>query len=221
MSDELKERSDALLADLKSNRRGELGGDGSDSTGLATVSEGDAPGAKPKKKRKLGKFFLFTFLLGLIGGGVYVGLVQAGKVKNPAVKSMIANLTKPKPKTPAEQLAQQKPAEAVSEPAAPEEPKVEEEQAPPKKKPKPVPQPTIDPEVGAKKIALVWDTMEPDAVVKVAKTYKDAEFARVLSQMETEKVGAILAALDPKRAAKVSRQIEQMGSVIPPQTDES
>ncbi|MDI9641604.1 hypothetical protein QPK87_17460 [Kamptonema cortianum] len=80
-------------------------------------------------------------------------------------------------------------------------------------------EPKTDPEEGAKKLAGIWNNMEAANLLAIAKNYKDEELALVLSKMEAEKVAEILGAMakgsDAKRAALLSRKMEELGSVLP------
>lgn len=92
----------------------------------------------------------------------------------------------------------------------------------PKKKPKKPPviarvePPKPDLLKGAKKIAKLWNEMEPKQVIAIAKDWKELDFARVLSNMEGTKASAILAELEPARASKLSREIQKLAAQPPP-----
>lgn len=207
MSDEFDERASKLVADLRNSGDGGEGNEGE-----------EGAGNKGKKAKKVGKrrawMVVVPILLVLIGGGVYAGLVLTKRVKSPFVAQK---------KTAAPVVAAAKtetevaPAEDTTTPAP--DPKEEADKAKKKadaaKKAKELAD-RVAAEAGAKKIAKAWETMDADALVKVAAGYNDVDLSRVLAKMDSEKVGAVLAALDPKRAAKVSRQIEQLAGQAAP-----
>ena len=78
------------------------------------------------------------------------------------------------------------------------------------------PEPIVDPEVGAKKLAKVWNEMKPAELVNITVEYQDTELARVLKNMDSSQVAKLLAIMDPKVAARVSKEMEAQGSVLPP-----
>lgn len=86
------------------------------------------------------------------------------------------------------------------------------------KKPEEVPEepePVLDPELGAKKLAKVWNALPTEDLQAVTATFKDDELALVLSKMEVEKVAALMSEMDPKRGASISRQLARIASVVP------
>lgn len=80
------------------------------------------------------------------------------------------------------------------------------------------PEPVLDPELGAKKLAKVWNALPTEDLQAVSATFKDDELALVLSKMEVEKVAALMSAMDPKRGASLSRQLARIASVVPEET---
>jgi len=167
----------------------------------------------PKKAKKKGKglvIVLGLLLPILIGGGALVA-AKMGVIKIPG-------LTPAKAVAKAADAYGDKDSKIALDVKTPTEEEIVEE--PPKKleavKP---PEPKTDPEIGAKKLAGIWNNMEPAQIVTIAATYKDEEFALVLSKMEPEVVAEVLVAMpDPKRAAKLSQQIQSIASVIPEPT---
>jgi len=83
----------------------------------------------------------------------------------------------------------------------------------PKPKPKPAETP-LDLDTGAKKVAKLWNEIETDRLVKMVATWPDPDLARILTKMNLEKSTALLAALDPKRASKLSEEILKQASVV-------
>ncbi|HRJ27483.1 MAG TPA: hypothetical protein PLO61_08255 [Fimbriimonadaceae bacterium] len=105
--------------------------------------------------------------------------------------------------------------------ALPEKPKAIARAAPPKPKPAPPvkekPQP--DPVRGAKRLAKLWNPMQPSEVVAITKDWRESDLALVLSQMESEAASAILAALEPARASRLSREIQRLAAQPPAETN--
>lgn len=79
-------------------------------------------------------------------------------------------------------------------------------------------EPETDPEVGAKKLAKVWNEIKPDKLAPIVAEYKEEDLARVLTKMDASKVAKLMAELDPKLAARVSKEMEAQGSVLEPPT---
>jgi flagellar motility protein MotE (MotC chaperone) len=103
----------------------------------------------------------------------------------------------------------------VKEPAVPRQAAKKLEQVVEKKKT----EPRLDELKGAKKVAKLWNVMEPQRVADIAKTWKDEELAQVLSVMQAEQAALVLSAMQPERAAKLSREIGRLASLTtaPPQ----
>lgn len=171
----------------------------------------DAPekkkSVKPKKKGKGLMIALVLVLPILIGGGA-LAAAKMGVIKVPGL-------------TPAKQVANaanaydEKNEKLELEVQTP--PDKEEEKEVPKKLAAVKPQePKTDPEAGAKKLAGIWNNMEPTQIVTISASYKDDDLAFVLSKMEPEVVAEVLVAMpDPKRAAKLSQQIQELASIVP------
>lgn len=169
---------------------------------------------KQKKKGKKGLIIALAVLVPLLGAGGVLGAAYAGVLKIPGLKlpgiktkSVAANYTDSDDKATelAKKEEESKPIE-VEVTAEPEiEPQIIKE-----------PEPVVDPELGAKKLAAIWNSMNAVDIVRISANYKDPEFARVLSKMESEKVAKVLAEIkDPKRAASISQEIESLASIIP------
>jgi len=165
----------------------------------------------PKKGKKKGKglvIVLGLLLPILIGGGALVA-AKMGVIKIPGL-------------TPAKAVAKAADAYGDKDSAVeldvqtPTEEEIVEEEPPKKLQAVKPPEPKTDPEIGAKKLAGIWNNMEPTQIVTIAATYQDEEFALVLSKMEPEVVAEVLVAMpDPKRAAKLSQQIQKLASIVP------
>lgn len=91
---------------------------------------------------------------------------------------------------------------------------------PPKPKPKPkrqpqvTPEPLPDKEKGTKKLAKLWNSMPTDQLIKVVGSWKDRELAEVMVMMDPEKAAALLSALPPDRASKLSVAIRAQASLV-------
>lgn len=166
--------------------------------------------AKTKPKGKKGLVIALAVALPLLIAGGVVGAAYAGVVKIPGLKlpgmkaasTAAANYTDKEDK---------KPEAKPVEPQATIEPEPKAELAP-------TPKPEADPELGAKKLAGIWNNLNAPDIVRIAATYEDANFARVLSKMDSEKVAKVLAEIkDSKKAAAISRLIESQASAIPPE----
>ncbi|MCU0315528.1 MAG: hypothetical protein MUC92_02930 [Fimbriimonadaceae bacterium] len=162
--------------------------------------------AAPKKKGKLVKVILVVLVVLLLaGGGAVFFLAQKGIVKIPGIspkKSSAALLYKPD----AEKASEKAPAPPTKQAQVPAVTKPKNPQPPADEGPKP------DPAKGAKKVATLWDGIEKEQLLKIASEYRDPDLALILSKMDPEKAGEVLTGLDPKRAAKVSKEIERLAA---------
>ena len=101
--------------------------------------------------------------------------------------------------------------------AAPVKAVVEKKPAPPPIVETPKPKPKVVPlkpdiEAGQKKLAALWNEMEPPTLVPIIKDWKDQDLAPVLMRMDADKVTELMGALDPDRASRLSRAIEAIAS---------
>jgi hypothetical protein len=155
--------------------------------------------------------------------GVGAGLVLTGIIKVPGLSP------KGKAAAKANQLyAETKdPKDPKNAKTAKDDKKVEEKKpvvakAPPKEDKK-TPPPQVDaavlvenkPEVGQKKLAKLWGEMEVPALNEITKDWKDPELAAVLVKMDSAKVAELLAVMEPKRASKISRELQKQASIVP------
>ena len=171
------------------------------------------PKGDKKKKGKLGLILAIVLPLVLIGGTVGAGM--AGIINIPG-------LTKAKAKANGQYgeagglYGEEK--DIVASVTEKEE-KMDKVQEKPKEEPEPIippePEPELDPEAGAMKLAKVWNNISPDQLAPIVAGYKDQELALVLSKMDSKKVAALISVIKPDRAAKLSKEIEAIGSVIP------
>ena len=150
--------------------------------------------AKGKKKGPLIAMIVAPLVL---GGGV-VGAALTGAVNIPGLTPK-----KAKPPTGYGEKKDEKP--VAKKPTAPPV-----EDPPPTAK-----APTTDPELGAKKLAQLWNNVETAKLVAIAKGYRDDDLAPILVKMDPEKVAEVLAAIEPARATKLSQQIQSEASVLP------
>lgn len=144
------------------------------------------------------KIALFVAIPVLLAGSVVV-LGKMGIVPIPG-------LSPSKPKTLAANAAlYNEPKDLKPAPVAKKEP--------PKPKPKPA-EATQDLEAGAKKVAKLWNEIDTGRLVKIVEKWPDPDLARILSKMSVEKATALLTALEPTRAAKLSQEIQKQASVV-------
>ena len=73
----------------------------------------------------------------------------------------------------------------------------------------------LDPAEGAARLAKLWNELESDKLLAIAKDWKDPELARVAARMDPGKVAEILAAMPPRRASSLSREMQRVASVVP------
>lgn len=88
---------------------------------------------------------------------------------------------------------------------------------PPKPKAKPVasaPEPNV--EEGAKRIAKLWAQIDTPKLLEMVADWKDPDLARVISYLDSAKAAELLAAMDPKRASRLSREILQHAATAKP-----
>jgi hypothetical protein len=156
----------------------------------------------PAKKKGGLKLILFIVLpVILIGGGI-VGCAFMGIINIPGLT----------PKKKAHSLA--KSAQMYGEQPTPEVPKedpkkdVKKVDPPKKEEPKP------DLELGAKRLAKLWNEMDVKTLTNIAKTWKDEDLARILSKMDNAKAVELLSALDAARASKISEIIQLQAAVV-------
>lgn len=82
-----------------------------------------------------------------------------------------------------------------------------------------------DPELGAQTLAAVWNEVKTPQLIRITKDWKDADLAKVLAHMDTDKVAKLLDALakgdpeekvdpNPVRASKISKVLRDQGSIV-------
>lgn len=150
-----------------------------------------------------------VLLIGGVGGAAFMGVIKIPGI-TPKAK-LAANLYGEGTDLYAPDADTEVKIDATVEPSEPAAPPVAKK---PEEVPE-VPEPVLDPELGAKKLAKVWNALSTEDLMAVSATFKDDELALVLSKMEVEKVAALVGEMDPKRGASVSRQLARIASVVP------
>ncbi|HTQ09525.1 MAG TPA: hypothetical protein VMI31_05585 [Fimbriimonadaceae bacterium] len=107
--------------------------------------------------------------------------------------------------------------------AAPAKPKAAvADSLPPKATPKTT---RRDPDQGAVALAIVWNEIGTDELIAISKDWKDQDLVRVLGHMDNDKVAKFIDELakgdddgkikaDPLRASKLSKALQDQGSVV-------
>jgi len=146
----------------------------------------------------------------VVGGGV-VGLGIAGVINIPGLtpkKKAGKNLYGAGAELLYGEKKDPNPLAVKKQPEKPIEPPVHAKPEPPKP----------DALKGAKKIAKLWNSLEPPKVVEISKAWKDPDLALVLSNMEAERAAQVLATMDAGRAGRLSQEIQKIAAQ-PPATD--
>jgi|GEM_PF-832509 len=178
-------------------------------------TQGESKPKKPKGKSKKGLIIVLAVVLPLLIVGGAVGAAYAGLIKIPGL-----SLPGMKTKTVAANYTDKDDEAAKLAEKAKNEPEASIEPDDPTNEPKVLitkePEPVTDPELGAKKLAGIWNNLEPTEIVRISAPYKTPELALVLSKMDAEKVAAVLTEItDTKRAAALSQEIQNIASIIP------
>ncbi len=74
------------------------------------------------------------------------------------------------------------------------------------------PDPDFDPLTGQKKLAKVWNEMDPATLLPIVEKWKDEDLALQLSVMPADKVAPLLASLKPDRASKISKLLQELAA---------
>ena len=165
---------------------------------------------------------LLFVLLPIIVLGVGVALVFMGVIHIPGVNlgpqkkaaSLYANDKDPK-------AAKNNPAtKPKTDPPKTDPTKVAKNTPPAKTPPPKVTAAVFDtkPEAGEKKLAKLWNEMEPSALKDITKDWKEKDLAAVLNKMDNAKVAEFLGILDAKRASNLSRELQKQASLVPHET---
>lgn len=75
--------------------------------------------------------------------------------------------------------------------------------------------PKIDPDLGARQLAKIWNEIKTGDLVKITDGFDDDELGLVMFYMQKSKVAEVLADVTPARAAKLSREIQRLASIVP------
>lgn len=86
---------------------------------------------------------------------------------------------------------------------------------PPKPRPKPAAT-APDVEAGAKRIAKLWGQIETPKLLAMVADWKDPDLARVMGYLDAAKAAELLAAMDPKRASRLSQEIQKHAAAPKP-----
>ncbi|HWA82950.1 MAG TPA: hypothetical protein VG820_05935 [Fimbriimonadaceae bacterium] len=146
-------------------------------------------------------------IIGVVAGLGFAGIIQ------------IPGITPKKALKGAAAMYAQKDGKPVAKKETPPQPPPVDpkpKKTPPKKVATPA-GPKKDPEQGADTLATVWNNIETPELLKIAAKWKDQDFARVLAHMNSDKVAEILQTMaqsDPIRASKLSRVIQDQGSIV-------
>lgn len=129
-------------------------------------------------------------------------LVLTGVVKLPFLK-----LGKKKSQEAAAQVASAKP--PAKKPSSAYKPAVSKPVVALKNKP------SVDPELGSKKLAKLWNEMDTTKLALLLKDWKDPDAAKVLVLMDGDRVAELLSKLTPAKASSLSKSIQKIASVVP------
>lgn len=146
-------------------------------------------------------------IIGVVAGLGFSGVIQIpGITPKKAAKAGAAMYAQKDDKA----LAQKGPATTAP-------PKTPDKTNPPPKKVTDSKAAKKDAEQGADALATVWNDVQTPDLLKIAEKWKDDDFARVLAHMDSSKVAEILESLaqtKPERASKLSRALQDLGSVV-------
>ena len=73
-----------------------------------------------------------------------------------------------------------------------------------------------DDDQGRKRLAKLWNEIPTEDLLKIVTPWKDKELAAILLKMDTVKVAEMLTLIPPDRSSKLSREIQSLASIIPP-----
>ncbi len=152
---------------------------------------------------------ILAALLAVVGGVLFAGWKGMTRIPGitPAKKAAAAQALY------GEQAAA-KAAEATKKPEAKkQQPPKADAQGPKRQEP-----PKADLAKGRKKLAKLWEQMEPKRLAEVIADWRDDEAAPVLALMDNGKVAGLLGQLEPKRASKLSREIQKVASLPDPRS---
>jgi hypothetical protein len=76
------------------------------------------------------------------------------------------------------------------------------------------PQPDLD--AGARRVARLWAQIETPRLLQVVEDWPDEDLARVIGHLEAGKAAELLSAMDPRRASRLSREIQRTAAAPRP-----
>ncbi len=85
---------------------------------------------------------------------------------------------------------------------------------------KPVKKPgdDLDLDAGNKKIASLWNEMDAAKLLPIIEPWKDDDLAKVMLKMDPSKVSEVLGTMKPDRASRLSKALQKLASIKPPET---
>ncbi|MCW5941852.1 MAG: hypothetical protein KIS66_06455 [Fimbriimonadaceae bacterium] len=79
---------------------------------------------------------------------------------------------------------------------------------------------TPDPVRGDRRLARLWNELEPTRLIEISKDWREEDLARVMLRMDTGVVAEMIATMpDAKKASSLSRRIRQLASLPPPKEE--
>lgn len=148
----------------------------------------------------------------LIGGTL--GAAFIGVVNIPGVTPKKAEAKKQEPAQENLPTEETEPTDQSGEGAAIEDPGLASQSGPAQPLQEQPQQQVTDPAQGAKALAKIWDEIETSKLLPITDTFKESDLAQVLFYMKKDKVANVLGAVDADRAAKLSRELQRLASVV-------
>jgi hypothetical protein len=152
----------------------------------------------------------------LIGGTL--GAAFMGVVNIPGVTPKKAEAKKQEPAQENEPTEETQPTDETGQAATIEDPDLASQSEPSQPAQVQPQQPATDPAQGAKALAKIWDEIDTSKLLPITDTFKESDLAQVLFYMKKDKVADVLGAVDADRAAKLSRELQRLASVVVTET---
>lgn len=176
-----------------------------------------------KPKKKTGLFIAGGIAAVIVIGGGVVGAAVMGVIKIPGLtpkgkgSALYGEAAKMYGEGGELAIKLEDPDKKASDPQDKQEAESKPSTPAPAKKPavKKAEAPTTDPELGAKKLAQVWNGIDPIKLALISEEYSEKDLAMILNKMDAGKVAKLLAELEPKKAATISKRMQELGSVLP------